>query len=131
ARHTPDMLEPLREALRAADVTAAGPERHRPFYAPLTREAAAQGLGAIGAAAVPDLLPLLTDPAPEVRLAAAAALGEIGAAAAAKALAGALKDDNPAVRRAAAAALGRIGVKTEPVLAALRQAEAETDRGAR
>jgi uncharacterized protein (TIGR02996 family) len=128
ARHTPEMLEPLREALRASATEADNGDRAWAFYAHLTREVAATGLGTLGqAAAVPDLLPLLTDPKSGVRRAAATALGEIGDAASADALAGALMDDDPGVRRATAAALGRLGAKTEQVLAALRRAEADGD----
>jgi HEAT repeat protein len=82
-----------------------------------TREAAARGIGRLGAAAkdaVPPLIKLLDDPSGEVRIAAAEALGDLGPAAlaAVEKLKEARRND-PTAESAARKALEKLGVKEE------------------
>jgi HEAT repeat protein len=67
------------------------------------------------------LLPMLRDPAPEVRLKAAQALGEIGDPAAAESLAANLADPAWKASDGAARALVEIGQDVLPVLHALAE----------
>src|SRR5205814_10155476 len=85
------------------------------------RRRAALAAGRIGdPAAVPALVPLLSDPEVEVRQMAAFALGLLGDALAVDPLLAALKDAEPVVRARAAEALGQIGdARAAPALVAV------------
>ena len=99
-----------------------------------SRTAAAEALGACGAAAspaVPALTVVLGDPDPAIRRRAAWALGRIGpqAKTAVQALGDALTDDG--AQHFAAAALGRIGPDAKATVPALVQALRVRNRGLR
>lgn len=83
----------------------------RPYYEWSDSEAAADSLGRMGAAAVPNLITALQDPNPSVRALAARVLARIGpeAVIAVPALTQLLEDSDADVRRAATRALGQIG----------------------
>lgn len=72
------------------------------------RMAAAEGLAALGPAALPPLFGALEDPDPRLRMWAAYTLGMIGDAGAVPALVQALEDADPAVVKWASDALRRI-----------------------
>ena len=78
-------------------------------------------LGRIGPAALPSILPLLSDPDPEMRIAAAEVIARIGpeAEGAVPALTALLADEDEDVRRAAARALGEIGPAAASAVPAL------------
>ena len=88
------------------------------------KAAEAIGHSTTTADAVPALITTLGDPVIGVRRAAAEALGAIGAAAgpAGPALAALIKDADPKVRQAAAVAMGKIGTTSPEVLDALSAA---------
>lgn len=88
------------------------------------RETAADSLGRIGDAAVPELVIALEDPDRDVRAQAARALARMGPQAedAIPALIEALDDDDKEVRQGAARALGQIGPLAEEAVPALVQA---------
>jgi HEAT repeat protein len=73
------------------------------------RNAAAEALGRLGAAALPGLLGLLSEAPAPLRKLSADVLGETGEARAAPALIAALEDSEVNVRAAAAEALGKLG----------------------
>jgi uncharacterized protein (TIGR02996 family) len=112
--HTKEVVEPLREALRAAAPIPGDKHHDRIRCSRQTREIAARALSIaflreVASAALPELLPLLRDPFEEVRCRAAEVLGEIGAAEAVPGLRAALRDNDGKVRALAAVALGKIG----------------------
>jgi uncharacterized protein (DUF2336 family) len=85
------------------------------------REAAADALGRIGEASVPELIQVLSHPDPDVRVAAARALAMIGPKAepAVPALTSLLNDSHDEVRRTVARALGQIGPAARQAVPAL------------
>lgn len=85
------------------------------------REAAAEALGAIGGAAMPELLRLVRHEQYEIRAAAAKALGHAGPGAV-PALAAALKDAQPFVRQRAAEGLAVLGPRAQSAFAAVAEA---------
>ena len=93
----------------------------QPYTEWSTAEAAADALGRIGPAAVPQLSTLLHDEDPEVRQQAARILARIGpnAVAAVPDLIQLLQDQHPQVQLAAARALGQIGPEAAAAVPAL------------
>jgi HEAT repeat protein len=111
---TKEVVEPLREALRAAAPVPGDTDINRIHHSGQTREIAARALSMVflwevASAALPELLPLLRDPVDEVRRQAAETLGTIGSADAVPGLRAALRDGDEKVRAVAAVALGKIG----------------------
>jgi len=86
------------------------------------RRAAADGLAALGAPAVPALIPLLEDRDPAMRRAIAAVLARLRDVRAVPALVAALQDRDEGVRAAAAAALAAVGPPAVEALLAQAQA---------
>jgi HEAT repeat protein len=93
-------------------------------------ETAADALGRIGPAAVPDLIRQLRSPRAERRWQAARILGRIGpdAAVAVPDLMVLLEDDDPRVRQASARTLGQIGPNAAVAVPALIRLMDESDR---
>jgi HEAT repeat protein len=93
-------------------------------------ETAAEALGRIGPAAVPELAQSLSDPNPVIRIRAAEVLARIGPAAkdAVPALTRALDDREAEVRKAAARALGEIGPEAKEAVPHLIEALREPGR---
>lgn len=87
------------------------PKELKPLAMWTEQEAAADALGRIGSAAVPDLILALENHDPAVRLKATHVLGRMGpdAAAAVPSLIRLLNDADPDVRKAATRTLGQIG----------------------
>lgn len=111
--------------LNSAPATEPSPLVVRPSLRPYTdwsvSETAADSLGRIGAAAVPELAKLLHDSDPAVRQMSARILARIGpeAAEAVPDLEQLLADEHPQVRRSAARALGQIGPAAASAVPAL------------
>jgi HEAT repeat protein len=96
------------------------------------RAEAARALGrARSPTAVGRLSAGLRDGNERVRALSTEALGLIGVPSAASALVPLLRDTSPRVRREAATALGKVGDRSEPVLAALRKAGGDQNKGVR
>lgn len=96
----------------------------------LRREQAVRVLNRIGEPArqtLPDLLPLLRDPAPNVRAMTCAALGKLADPRSIEPLLDAVTDTEGQVQESAADALGSIGRPTPPVVAALTALLASRD----
>lgn len=95
------------------------------------QEAAADALGRIGPAALPQLVELLGSPQAEVRLIAAQVIARMGSDAkeAVPALIPLLKDPDERVRKAATRTLGRIGPDAAAAVPELLEALVEPARG--
>jgi hypothetical protein len=95
----------------------------RPFPEWSEQEAAAEALGRIGAAAVPQLVAALRSEDPEVRLKAAEVLGRMGpeAAEAVEELVRLVDDPDVRVRKAAIRTLGQIGPAAKDAVPVLMQ----------
>jgi HEAT repeat protein len=94
-----------------------------------TPPSSALALGRIGAAAVPELIPVLKNDYPEVRTSAVIALGFVGKGAqdAVPYLMPMLKDQSLEVRQAAAIALGSIQPDNQELVPALKQLARDDD----
>lgn len=106
------------------------PKGFKPLAEWTEQEAAADALGRIGAAAVPELVQALANPDPAVREKAVGVLGRMGADAAPAVpnLVKLLNDPDPVVRKAAARTLGRIGPAAKDAVPSLMRALLEPER---
>lgn len=100
------------------------PKGLKPLAEWTEQEAAADALGRIGAAAVPELVQALSSPDAAVREKAVGVLGRMGAEAApaVPSLTRLLDDPDPVVRKAAARTLGRIGPAAKDAVPGLMRA---------
>ncbi|MCL6503377.1 MAG: HEAT repeat domain-containing protein [Pirellulales bacterium] len=118
---TAEEIRELQRALARSEAPSL-PRRTQPLVREWTvKETAADALARIGKAAIPQLMELLDEPNPTVRIHAARALGRMGSEAqpAVPKLVAALEDPEPEVQRAAARALGQMGPAASDAVPAL------------